>query len=722
MSAALIAFPIFEHAMAILTPKPPKSERRIIPNWRTTDAEPKLPKPKEPQKFLDELKHRDLTPKEAQTLRLKYVTAEQAAKLGFQLAQDGTLIPYFNAEGKPTGFQRIRYFDVKVCGFTGKKGPKYNQVPGTGNHLYLPPLLEWQKIAPATDVPLIITEGEYKAITAAKNNLPTIGLGGVWNFKNANNRHLIEFKEFNWDKRRVYICYDSDAAQKWQVALAENALAHELLNLGAMPYILRLPQEGDDKTGLDDFLLAKGRAAFDKILCAAQQFEPAQELFKFNEEVIYVRDPGFIYIPASGLDEDRRISPDAFVKHAYSNRIYFENVPSGDGTRRQKKYAAKEWLDWPYRNEASKLTYVPGAESGMDGCINTWPGWGCEPKRGSVKPWTDLLTHLFRNAPPEDLRHAEQWMAYPLQHPGAKLKTALVIWGPQGTGKSMVGYSLGRIYGKNFCELQQGDLSADFNDWADRRQFIMGSEITGGENRKKIADHIKSLITREKIRVNTKHVKAFYIPDCINYYFTSNHEEAFFLENDDRRFFIHEADVAPLPPEFYERYMHWLDHEDGAAHLFHHLMNVDLTGFKPNAPAPMTEAKQENIDGGLSPEQQFANAAFEEPALWLGRFKLMTSKEVCVKFGVWFAQVYPAGASQRRRTKPQSVTRALRKYFTQWKGGNGKRGQPVKELKSRLLINELDKNEIARMNKLNEEQILAKYRAERTPKEEEKTV
>ena len=30
-----------------------------------------------------------------------------------------------------------------------------------------------------------------------------------------------------------------------------------------------------------------------------------------------------------------------------------------------------------------------------------------------------------------------KWLAYPIQHPGAKMRTALVLHGPQGTGKNM---------------------------------------------------------------------------------------------------------------------------------------------------------------------------------------------------------------------------------------------------------------------------------------------
>ena len=40
-----------------------------------------------------------------------------------------------------------------------------------------------------------------------------------------------------------------------------------------------------------------------------------------------------------------------------------------------------------------------------------------------------------------------QWMAYPLQNPGAKMGSAVVMHGPQGTGKSLIFTTLAEIYG-----------------------------------------------------------------------------------------------------------------------------------------------------------------------------------------------------------------------------------------------------------------------------------
>jgi hypothetical protein len=89
-------------------------------------------------------------------------------------------------------------------------------------------------------------------------------------------------------------------------------------------------------------------------------------------------------------------------------------------------------------------------------------------------------------------------------------------------------------------------------------------------------------------------VASYVVPDCINYFFTANHPDSFFLEDDDRRFFIHEVQVAPLEEDFYKEYELWLE-TDGAAAVFDYLLKLELGDFNPAAPAFRTAAKERMI-------------------------------------------------------------------------------------------------------------------------------
>ena len=259
--------------------------------------------------------------------------------------------------------------------------------------------------------------------------------------------------------------------------------------------------------------------------------------------------------------------------------------------------AAAAWLKWPLRTEVTKLTYQPGAERFITEprpLYNIWPGWGVEPIEDDVSLFLTLVDHIFTNAEPEAKDWFLKWCAYPLQHPGVKLFSSVVIHGIRhGTGKSLLGYTLARIYGKNFTEISQMDLHGAFNEWAEGKQFVMGDDVTGS-NKRQDADFLKKLITQRELRVNGKYVPTYTVPDCINYFFTANHPDSFFLEDDDRRFFIHEVQVGPLPEEFYVEYDLWLD-TGGSSAVFQYLLDLDLGEFNPAAPAFKTAAKERMI-------------------------------------------------------------------------------------------------------------------------------
>ncbi len=161
--APIFQFRIFEHAMAILNP--PKTHRLVVHGWRTTDSAAK-PKPEHEAKFADDMKVRGFKPEDVKRLKLRPVTATAAEALGFKPAQSGFVIPYFTLQGKPTNFSHS-VLRCEARSFTGKEGRKYNQLPGSGNHLYLPPLVPWVTVANDPETPLCLTEGELKAATAA---------------------------------------------------------------------------------------------------------------------------------------------------------------------------------------------------------------------------------------------------------------------------------------------------------------------------------------------------------------------------------------------------------------------------------------------------------------------------------------------------------------------------------------------------------------------------
>jgi hypothetical protein len=577
-------------------------EHRLARKTKTASSTA-APAPDARTAALHKLQQSGLGTEDLKLLRMEALTGKQVGALTLP-AYNALRIPYFDLNGKPTAFYRLRYLeDTRAAdpfmSATTAQPLRYIQPPDTLNEVYLSPAVNWKQVADNPEVSVVITEGELKAACACKLRIPTMGLGGVWCFKSVKRKLplLPIFAQIKWKGRTVYVCYDSDAATNADVVVALYALCKELLALGAVPKVVTLPALPKlGKTGLDDYLVDKGAKAFTRLLEQANPFATSAALYELNGEVAYVRDPGLVVVMADGL----KMTPGAFKEHAFANRHYYEEKITEQGVKMVKKPVAPAWLQWEQRASLSKLTYAPGeGRITADRAYNSWPGWGCAPKRGDVTPWRGLLDHLFGRG--WERQWLERWLAYPLQHPGAKLFTAAVVWGVMtGTGKSLIGYSMERIYGKNFIEIGDEELGDARREWAQNKQFVMGDDVTSGENKRHMADRLKKMITQQSIRIDPKYIPSFTLPDCINYYFNSNHCDAFFIEDADRRYFVWEVTVNPLPHSFYRDYEKWYKSADGAAALFHHLLTLDLGDFDPAAPAPMTQAKQTMIEDGLS--------------------------------------------------------------------------------------------------------------------------
>ncbi len=156
------------------------------------------------------------------------------------------------------GFCRIKVSPP----FKDKNGHtvKYLQKKGTTPHLYiLPPI---QKILNDPSEALIISEGEKKAARGVQDGLPVIGIGGLWNWiKKGTYKGIPDLDRIAWEIRVITIVPDSDTwsdpdtKKRIHCQHAVYALGKELERRWAVVTFLVLPQEGEEKVGLDDFLI-----------------------------------------------------------------------------------------------------------------------------------------------------------------------------------------------------------------------------------------------------------------------------------------------------------------------------------------------------------------------------------------------------------------------------------------------------------------------------------
>lgn len=599
------------------------------------------------QLALDKLSSSGLSADDAVNLGISELTDTQTAALGEGFAKVPSLrFGYFGPDGnalkgwyghdEPAYF-RVRYLadppkPPKRSGFDSvaeikeKKPRRYNQPAGTHPVAYFPQNYNtWPDLISRPERRIIFTEGELKAAKATKEGFYTIGLGGVTSYKSGPKGidWIPSLEGINWARRNVYICFDSDYKENPAVCKALNGLSNELRNRGAMCYMVCLDAGTEGvKVGLDDFLISSPTAAveFETMLTDALPITSARKLWAFNDQYVFVRE-GSRIVELSNFNSIMK--PSDFTGAVAANVFMPELSVMEDGTPSSKQVpVAPAWLKWPYRLDVANRTYLPGinerivqVDDGAIPALNVWRGWGCDAVEGDVTPFLTLLNSMFFGEP-ASRDWFLSWAAYPIQHPGVKLASAAVMHGiEQGTGKSMLGQTLGRIYGKeNRSVINSKQLHGNTTGWAANKQFVMGEEVTGSDKRSD-SDNIKNLITQETMTVNIKFVPEYVIPDCVNYYFTANHPDSFYVDAQDRRLFIHEV-TQKLPQKFYKDYFKWLD-SGGASHVKHYLEQYNTGSFEPFAPAMATRARAAMIGNSQSAVASWLSDLLEDPDQYL---------------------------------------------------------------------------------------------------------
>ena len=579
--------------------------------------------------FAQKLASSGLTPKQAKPLGITLLPPLHTKKL-VNFRAPSLHIAYHNYAHQPTGYFRIRL--LRPAEGQDGKPIRYLGPGDTTPEAYFATCTKWQDIISNPKQALYITEGELKAAKACIEGYPTIGLGGVASFQSSRSRQelLPTLKAIKWSGRPVYLIFDSDLQANPQVQSALERLADRLLHLGAQPQIVFLPELPEcEKTGLDDYLVHQGPEALEHLVRQAMPTVQGQELMRLNGEVAYIKDPGLVVVQ----DTRQRISVDNFMRHAYAPRRFW--IVGTKGNLIEKK-AAKEWIEWPHRREYQNLVYRPGEPQVVGNDFNLWMGWGAEPKRGTIGPWERLMD-LFFQKDDEARQWFQYWLASQFQRPGEKAHSAVLFYSQiQGVGKGLVGQTLTQMFGEpNISEISEHDLRSQYNGWAAAKQLIIGEEITNGDRFHHSMSDIKHQITRTEILVNAKYAPQFRLKDCANYLFSTNHAEAFALDEQDRRFFVHEI-TKRQNSTHYKQYLKWMQ-GSGPAYLHAHLLDVKLNGYdsKLDRP-PMTAAKSTMVGLGRSDMGQWVADLMEEPGevlppKWRSR-ALFTSGELLLLY------------------------------------------------------------------------------------------
>ena len=211
-----------------------------------------------------------------------------------------------------------------------------------------------------------------------------------------------------------------------------------------------------------------------------------------------------------------------------------------------------------------------------------------------------------------------QFYGHVVQFPGVKIKSAPLIWSEtQGNGKTtllkMIPMLLvGARYSREVtCSL----LNSDFNDYLLNAWHVNLTEFRAGSRgeRSAIAQRLRAWITDDDIAMHPKGLPAYSMPNHFFVTATSNEDDAAAIDNNDRRWAIHEMHAN----QFTEKEQNWIYNEflltpRAAGVLRHFFLHTPITDFRSSAKALDTEARRSMVRSSMAADVELLQTAWEQ--------------------------------------------------------------------------------------------------------------
>ncbi|WP_304626935.1 DUF5906 domain-containing protein, partial [uncultured Parasutterella sp.] len=257
-----------------------------------------------------------------------------------------------------------------------------------------------------------------------------------------------------------------------------------------------------------------------------------------------------------------RLAKISFIKQYYGSRL------------------VSSWLQGLFGNrriiQPEQLIFEPDPKKVPEGSISMFEGWPLVPTYDTSKCHL-LIEHLFKICGEDEniFNWISSWLAYPLQHPGAKMASGLMIYGErEGTGKSIFFNVIAKIYGKYGCSVNQTMIQSDFNGWISQKLFMVGEEVVTNQDKRTLKGMLKNLVTNPTHTINEKGYPARFEVNKTNIVFLSNEQQPGILDPKDRRYMAIRFEEYS-PPEYFQALAEEINN-GGAAALYGWLLTLDL--------------------------------------------------------------------------------------------------------------------------------------------------
>lgn len=421
------------------------------------------------------------------------------------------------------------------------------------------------------------TEGEKKSDAACKVGLPTVSVGGCWNWLHKG-KPIPDFDEFDWENCEMVLVFDNDIVNKPNVRSALNALAREFRKRGAEVLQILLPFPGPK--GLDDYLVEHGKDAFLKL--AEQAFEPPPDwVDEINEDFFLAPDGTNMLI----FWECKNGSLSALRPEAFNIKQRNKLVLTDDNN---KKPRGPAWIAHRDRREYDEVGFDPRGEA-KEGFYNRWRGLPIEPIQGDCSLLQAHMRDILCGGDKKLYDYLTGWSAYGVQNPALPTEVAVVLQGAQGVGKGFFAREYGALFTPYFFHASSSEeVVGRFNAHLQEALVLFLDESFWAGD-KKSKGTLKHIITEPTLSIEVKYRDRFQTRNMLKIIIASNEPWIIPAGMHERRFFV--LDVAPdrmQDQKYFGAIARQLEN-GGREALMYDLLHRDLTNFDRRTP-PRTQA------------------------------------------------------------------------------------------------------------------------------------
>lgn len=260
-----------------------------------------------------------------------------------------------------------------------------------------------------------------------------------------------------------------------------------------------------------------------------------------------------------------------------------------------KQVAATDiWLKDKGKHQYEVARFMPGRVA-PKGVYNLWQGWPYGYQNGVPRMIREHIYRYLCGGEADVYNWVLGWLADMVQNIDKKGATALVMTGPQGSGKNVFFDLMSQLIGEAYCLhlTQSSHLVGNFSAQLEDKLLVFANEAFFAKNKKE-ANALKSLVTDKKTTRERKGVDAEAGDNWFRLIIASNEEHVVDLELSDRRYCVLRADAQEHnnDPEYFAELIEAWENRGEREMFLKLLLDTPLDGWDPSN-IPETDARME---------------------------------------------------------------------------------------------------------------------------------